>query len=157
MTHAAGNDQVAAAGRWPTAWTAEKQRQAIESLLAGRYEWDEFTRKSVVSPLLLKIGDGERASGQIGRRVDLYFVAYRYARVSSRRSQVAGTVESGSGGRHGSWREAESRSCPSTNSAKRGLTDSQRANDPRWVAVEATLLGKVQLNLDDAKCENAVG
>src|SRR5262245_56084824 len=53
-----------------------QQRQVVESLLAGRYEWDEFTRKSVVSPLLLKIGDGERDSGQTSRRVDLYFVAY---------------------------------------------------------------------------------
>jgi hypothetical protein len=121
------------------------QRQAIESLLAGRYEWDEFARKSVVSPLLLKINDTAREAGQIGRRVDLYFVAYGTLDVlrDDRKLQdqlnqaTAGDME----GENGSVKVLSADEL-----AERGLPSSQGASDPRWIAVEATLLGKVQLN-----------
>lgn len=122
-----------------------QQRQAIESLLAGRYEWDEFARKSVVSPLLLKIGDGERDSGQISRRVDLYFIAYGKLKAlrDDRKLQeqlnlaAAGSDDSGDG---------QIKILSADELASRGLPASQQGNDPRWVAVEARLLSKVQLN-----------
>src|SRR5205809_9351 len=44
-----------------------QQREVIESLLAGKYEWDAFTRKSIVSPFLLKISEGVAESGPIER------------------------------------------------------------------------------------------
>jgi len=124
---------------------AVEQRRAIESLLAGRYEWDEFSRKSVVSPLLLKIDDTTREAGQIGRRVDLYFIAYGTLEVlrDDRKLQeqlnlaAAGETE----GEHGGVKVLSSEEL-----AQRGLPSRQGANDPRWVAVEATLLGRVQLN-----------
>src|SRR5262249_18616447 len=53
-----------------------QQRQVIESLLAGKYDWDTFTRKSVVSPFILKISEGAAESGPIIRRVDIYLVAF---------------------------------------------------------------------------------
>ncbi len=129
---------------------AAAQRQAIESLLAGRYEWDQFTRKSVVSPLLLKIDDLDRESGQVSRRADLYFVAYGKLDIfgDDRKLQehlnLASAGDSESAGSHVTLLTADEL-------AKRGLSASQ-TTDPnhagtRWVAVEATLLNKVQLNL----------
>src|SRR4051812_16621252 len=56
--------------------TAIQQEQAIEAALAGKYNWESFTRKSLVAPFLLRINDEGREAGQIGRRVDLYFITY---------------------------------------------------------------------------------
>ena len=53
-----------------------QQRQVIESLVGGKYDWDTFTRKSVVSPFVLKMSEGTAESGPIIRKVDLYFVAF---------------------------------------------------------------------------------
>ena len=56
--------------------TAAQQKQAIEAMLAGKYNWESFARKSLVAPFLLRINDEGRESGQVGRRVDLYFITY---------------------------------------------------------------------------------
>ena len=56
--------------------SAAAQRNTIETLLAGRYDWDDFTRRAVVSPILLKIADDDPSADEVGRRVDLYFVVY---------------------------------------------------------------------------------
>lgn len=124
---------------------AAAQRKTIETLLAGRYEWSEFVRKSVVSPLLLKIGDTPREAGQVGRRVDLYFVAYGQLDVLQDDQKLqeqlnlaaAGNMESERGG---------VKVLTSEELAARGLPSRQEEADPRWVAVETTLLGRVQLN-----------
>lgn len=132
-----------------------RQRQAIEALLAGRYEWDEFTRKSVVSPLLLKIGDGEPAAGQVSRRVDLYFVAYGELELLRDDQKLQEHLNLASAGDI----EADGRKMKVLSAdelKRRNLTSAQEIGDPRWVAVEATLLGKVQLNLTtrNEKAEN---
>src|SRR5262249_50878212 len=56
--------------------TPQQTRQTIETLLAGKYDWENFTRKSVVSPFLLKISEGSAESGPIIRKIDMYFIAY---------------------------------------------------------------------------------
>jgi hypothetical protein len=125
--------------------SGSQQRQAIEALLAGRYEWDEFSRKSVVSPLLLKVGDGERDAGPTSRRVDLYFIAYGTLEVlrDDRKLQehlnlaAAGDDDSEGG---------QVKILSTEELAGRGLPTRQQTNDPRWVAIEAKLLDKVQLN-----------
>ena len=123
-----------------------EQRQAIESLLAGRYDWEEFTRKSVVSPLLLKIDDGQRKSGQVSRRVDLYFVAYGTLEIFADDRKLQEQLNLATAGDTDS-EERRVTVLSVDELAKRGLTASQSAEDPRWVAIEATLLGKVRINL----------
>lgn len=125
--------------------SGSQQRQAIEALLAGRYEWDEFVRKSVVSPLLLKIGDGERDSGPTSRRVDLYFIAYGTLEVLHDESKLQEQLNLAAAGDEDS-ESGQVKILSTEELAGRGLPTRQQANDPRWVAIEAKLLGKVQLN-----------
>lgn len=124
---------------------AVAQRQAIEPLLAGRYEWSEFTRKSVVSPLLLKIDDSSRQAGHLGRRVDLYFVAYGTLEVLRDEQKMQEQLNLAASGEM-EGEQGGVKVLASDELAKRGLPSRQESTDPRWVAVEATLLGKVQLN-----------
>src|SRR5689334_17884477 len=60
----------------PDGLTPQQTRQTIETLLAGKYDWETFTRKAVVSPFLLKISEGTAESGPIVRKIDLYFITY---------------------------------------------------------------------------------
>lgn len=125
---------------------AAQQRKTIEALLAGRYEWSEFTRKSVVSPLLLKIGDGESSAEGLSRRVDLYFVAYGSLEILRDDQKLQEQLN------QASKDDVEAKGnkvkvLSKDELASRGLNTAQGIGDPRWVAVEATLLGKVQLNL----------
>jgi hypothetical protein len=122
------------------------QRQAIEKLLDGKYDWDNFTRKSVVSPFLLKIAEGEQASNQIGRRVDLYFIVFgSLSKLSSdnflhdQLNLAAATDEDAENG--------SVKILSGEELGKRGLSTSQEPDDPRWVAVESTLLNKVRISL----------
>jgi hypothetical protein len=123
-----------------------QQRKVIETLLAGRYEWNEFARKSVVSPLLLKIGDGERESGQVSRRVDLYFIAYGSLDLLRDDGQLQEQLDLASAG-DAETDDRRIKILSADELTRRGLPANQGATDPRWVAVEATLLGKVRLNL----------
>ncbi len=56
--------------------TAAQQRQLIETLLGGKYDWETFTRKSIVSPFILKLSEGAAESGPIIRKSDIYFIAF---------------------------------------------------------------------------------
>ena len=56
--------------------TETAKREAIAALMGGRYEWETFARRSVVSPFVLKISENDRQAGKIGRQIDLYFIAY---------------------------------------------------------------------------------
>jgi hypothetical protein len=126
--------------------TPEAQRQAIETLLAGRYDWETFTRRSVVAPFLLKISEGAAESGPIGRRVDLYFVAYgdlnalgRNNFLEDRLNLAPDNDESDGGGKAHILTPDELQ--------QRGIAASQGPDGPRWVAVTSTLLSKVRINL----------
>jgi hypothetical protein len=127
-------------------WDAARQRPAIESLLAGRYDWETFTRKSFVSPFLLRISAGEPDSGQVGRRVDLYFVAYGELGSLAgddylhQQLDLAASNESGAEG-------ARVRILPQEELAKRALPGERGAVKTRWVAVNSTLLGKVRISV----------
>lgn len=130
----------------PDGLDGAKQRSTIEALLAGRYEWGEFTRKSVVSPLLLKIGDGATTDQGVSRRVDLYFVAYGSLEILRDDQKLQEQLNKASAD------DVEAKGnkvkvLSKDELATRGLNTAQEIGDPRWVAVEATLLGKVQLNL----------
>lgn len=61
----------------PDGLDAAKQRAIITQLIGTDYSYDEFTRKSVVAPNLLRVGDAKPADPKApARTVDAYFVAY---------------------------------------------------------------------------------
>jgi hypothetical protein len=126
--------------------SAAAKRQAIEQLIADRYSWERFTRQSVVSPFMLKIEDSERAAGRTGRRVDIYFVAYGSLDKLGSEDYLNEQLNLAA---------AESKNDEEDNVhvlnnedlAPRGLPLQRMPDDPRWVAVESTLLGKVRISL----------
>jgi hypothetical protein len=124
---------------------AAKQRQAIEALVAGKYDWETFARKAVVSPFLLKIKDDERESGRIGRQVDLYFVAYGSLNALGSENylqQQLNLTASGEGSE-----DTHVRVLSGEEIRRRGLPESRQPEDARWVSVESTLLGKVRIGM----------
>ncbi len=126
---------------------AQAQRKhAIESLLAGKYDWESFTRKALVAPFLLKINDDGRDSGHVGRRVDLYFITYGSLGAMGGDDYLKGQLnlatanDDGQDGSHVKILSGKELS-------KRGLPFSQQPGSSRWVAVESTLLNKVRIRL----------
>jgi hypothetical protein len=135
--------------------SAADQRRAIEAQVAGRYDWDTFTRKAVVAPFLLKISEGTADSGPIGRRIDLYFVAYGNLKSlvgdDYLQKQLSLAAENDQSGGVGSAKVLSSDELQ-----KRGI-DAKTATDRRWVAVTSNLLGKVRIHLttENQKTESA--
>jgi hypothetical protein len=124
----------------------DAKQQAITALLGGRYDWEAFARKSVVSPFVLKISENDRQAGNIGRQVDIYFVAYgplsKLAGDDYLQKQL-GIAASDSDSANGE----RARMLTADELAKRGLVDKQGGDDLRWVAVESTFLGKVRISI----------
>jgi hypothetical protein len=61
----------------PDGLDAAKQTAIIKGLIGKDYEYGDFTRKSLVAPQLLKIGDITPADPKApGRTVDAWFIAY---------------------------------------------------------------------------------
>jgi hypothetical protein len=123
-----------------------QQRQVIESLLAGRYDWDTFTRKSIVSPFILKISEGSAESGPIIRRVDIYLIGY--GKFDLLRSEdyltkqlnlAANNDDSDNSGRAKLLTVDEMR--------KRNIPADTKPGNPRWMTVTSTLLGKVRISM----------
>jgi hypothetical protein len=57
--------------------TAAQQKAVIEKVIGNDYPYAEFTRKSVVAPNLIRIGDAKPSDPAApARTVDVYFVAY---------------------------------------------------------------------------------
>jgi hypothetical protein len=136
--------------------TTAQQKQAIEAVLAKKYNWESFTRKSLVAPFVLRINDEGRESGQVGRRVDLYFITY--GSLDSMRGDdflkgqlnfAAADEESADGN--------QVRVLSPANLTKRGLPPDQGPGSSRWIAVESTLLNKVRIRLttQNLKSESA--
>jgi hypothetical protein len=126
--------------------TPQQIRQTIETLLAGKYDWETFTRKSVVSPFFLKISEGAAESAPIIRKIDMYFIAYgsldslQGEDYLNRQLNLTGSNDqSDSTGRVKLLKTADLQ--------KRGITASTKPGDPRWIAVSSTLLGKVGISL----------
>jgi hypothetical protein len=115
-------------------------------LIAGRYDWDTFIRKSVVSPLVLKISGGEGESNHVGRQVDLYFVVYApLSKINSEnflQSQLGLGAPASRDGETGRVKVLDNEDL-----RRRGLPASGKPDDPRWVSAELTLLGRVRVSL----------
>lgn len=125
---------------------AGRQRAIVEVLIHGRYDWGAFTRKSVVSPFLLKISEGAAESGPVLRNIDLYFVAFGpLSKLSSedylhQQLSLAATNSS-------SDESSNAKVLTSDELKQRGIVLEQKPDDPRWVAVTSTLLGKVRVRV----------
>jgi hypothetical protein len=124
---------------------AAAQRQAIESLLDGRYDWDAFTRKAVVSPILLKIADNDAASPQVGRRVDLYFVAYGSLDKLGSENYLTDQLNFAESNRN-DQDGARTKLLTNEELSKRSLPTPQKSDDPRWIVTSSTLLDKVRIS-----------
>ena len=124
----------------------DRQRQTIEALVAGRYDWETFTRKSVVSPLLLKISENAAAAGPVVRKVDLYFVAFgsldvlRTDDYLHKHLSLSATTDDGQ-------TAGQAKLLSTDDARKRGLVKGDDKAGPRWVSVNSTLLGKVRIRL----------
>jgi hypothetical protein len=123
-----------------------QQRQVIESLLAQRYDWDTFTRKSIVSPFVLKISEGAAESGPIVRRVDIYLVAFGSFDLLKSEDYLTKQLNLAA---HNDQSETNGQAKMLTvdDLRKRNIAAGTKAGDPRWVAVTSTLLGKVKISL----------
>lgn len=122
------------------------QHAVIEKLIAGRYDWDTFTRKSVVAPFILKISEGDTESGPILRRVDLYLVAF--GSFDSLRSEDYITRQLNlAAGNDQSDTNGKARLLTLDDMTKRGIAADKKPGDPRWMSVTSTLLGKVRISL----------
>jgi hypothetical protein len=123
-----------------------QQKRVIEAILAGKYDWETFIRKSVVSPFVLKMSEGSAESSPIIRRVDIYFVAYGSFEslksedyLNKQLNLAVSNDQSDARGRAKMLTAEELR--------KRGIAAGTKPEDPRWVAVTSTLLGKVRISL----------
>ena len=126
--------------------TAAAQRRQIEAIAEGRNSWEDLTRRTVVAPFLLRTSqDGsEQEQRGLGRRVDLWFVAYGsldtlasdefLSKANSRRlPRIQRMLH-----RLGCLGDADLK--------KRGLPVPSAAEDPRYVAAETTLLERVRVS-----------
>jgi len=125
---------------------AAQQRQAVEAIAEGSHTWEELTRRSVVAPFVLKLPKDENDQGHLGRRVDLWFVAYG----------SMSTLE------NGEWLERQFKATGNETDPEHGAVvkvlegaDLQRhglkaargPEDPQYVFAELTLLDRVRLSV----------
>lgn len=123
--------------------SAAAQRQAIEDAARGKHTWETLTRRAVVAPFLLKITGGEGAKPEVGRRVDLSFVAYGNLDYLGSDEFLSGQflalAEDDAPGNN------RARLLSDNELAERQLPPPKAADDPRWLAAQFTVLDRVQV------------
>ena len=124
---------------------AADQRRALESLLNGRYAWAEFTRRAVVAPFLLKISGDEAGKRQVGRRVDLWFVAYGSLQMLADDEFLSNQLKAldGDGAENG----GRAKLLSTADLATRGIRLTGQIGDPRYVAAELAILDRVRVSV----------
>jgi hypothetical protein len=124
---------------------AAGQRKAVAEVIGERHSWDDFTRKAVVAPLVLKISDEAAQKKQLGRRVDLWFVAYGDLKTLAsddfleRQFASAESDQDAEGG-------SKIKLLTADDLKKRRLRVPEKPEDPRFVAAEVTLLDRVRVS-----------
>jgi hypothetical protein len=121
---------------------ASAQRAAIEAALGDRYSWETFTRKAVVSPILLTVSDSDEKS--IGRRVDLCFVAYGSLDKFKVDDYFSGQLTFATEGRKGA-EGSRAVVLAGDDLASRGLPAAKQVGEPRWVYAEFSVLDRVRV------------
>jgi hypothetical protein len=125
--------------------TAAQQRQAIEALAEGTHSWEDLTRKSVVAPFLFKLPKEESEQG-LGRRVDLWFVAYGNMSTlenSEWLERQFKTTGNETDPEHG----AVCKLLEQSDLSRHGLRAPRGPEDPQFVFAELTLLDRVRLGV----------
>jgi hypothetical protein len=122
---------------------AAAQRAAIEAALGDRHTWETFTRKAVVSPILLTVSDSDDSS--IGRRVDLCFVAYGSLDKFKKDDYFSGQLTFSTDSRNGA-EGARAAVLVGDDLASRGLPAAKQVGEPRWVYTEFSILDKVRVS-----------
>lgn len=132
------------------------QRRQVQSAIEGKHSWDEYTRRAVVAPLVLRISDDSTSDRRIGRRLDLWFIAYgnlnllRTDDFFTRQIGLASADIEADGHSHAKLLTDEQ-------IAKRGLPRPISAADARFVAVQSTLLDRVQLSVTTRNMKSESG
>jgi hypothetical protein len=126
--------------------TAEQQKQAIEGIGDGAHTWEELTRHSVVAPFVFKIHKDETDPSRLGRRVDLWFVAYgNMATLDNsewleRQFKTTGNETDPDNG-------AVVKVLSEADLARHGIKSGQGPNEPQYVFAELTLLDRARLSV----------
>jgi hypothetical protein len=129
----------------PDGLDAAGQRKALSAVIGERHTWDDFTRKAVVAPLVLKISDDAAQKKQLGRRVDLWFVAYgdlktlasdEFLEDQFRATESEQDAEGGS----------KVKLLTDDDLKKRRIPVPKKPSDPRFVAADVTLLDRVRVS-----------
>ena len=119
--------------------SAREQRRQIELLADKRYTWEELTRRAVVAPFILKISQEDETARHLGRRADLWFIAFGdLAKLGtddflSAQFKAAAEDESVSA----------TRLLSNSDLTKRGIPSPVRPEDPRYLSAEVTLAERV--------------
>ncbi len=126
----------------PDGLDAAGQKAVIQKLIGMDYSYEEFTRKSVVAPNLLKIGEAKSADPAVPiRTVDTYFVTYGDFKATEDDKFLDRLVSVGKG-------EGKGKSLTRDELTKRGITlapgDEKREG---YGQVEFDFLEKVRLKL----------
>lgn len=130
----------------PDGLDGANQRKQVESVVEGRYTWDDFTRRSVVAPFVLKISDDKALEQRIGRRVDLWFVAFgdlKSLASDEFLTRQIGITSADSDPANGSRVKLLS----GADLAKRGLAAAKAVEVPQFVAAESTILDRLRLSV----------
>ncbi len=123
--------------------TAAAQRRQIEAIAEGRSSWEELTRRAVVAPFLLRTSEDGSEQRALGRRVDLWFVAYGGLDTLASDEFLKDQFKTAS---EDSENASSARLLGEGDLKKRGLTVPSVAEDTRYVAAEATLLERVRVS-----------
>jgi len=123
--------------------TAAKQRQAIEAIADGR-SWEELTRRSVNAPFVFKISRDENDPSRLGRRVDLWFVAYGNMATLENNEWLEKQFKA-TGNETDPENGVVVKVLTDADLARHGLKLGQGASGPQFVFAELTLLDRVRL------------
>jgi hypothetical protein len=125
--------------------SADEQRKAIEGIPDCGHSWEDLTRKSAVAPFVFKLSTDSDRPDAVGRRIDLWFVAYGSMKVVQSEEFLARLFKSVTS-ESDPDNSSHSRALTETELARRGLTFPKGADTPRFTASEFTLLDRVHLN-----------
>jgi hypothetical protein len=125
--------------------SASQQRQVIEAIPDNCRSWEDLTHRSVVAPYIFKISKADNSQQRLGRRVDLWFVAHGNL-------ATLGNIEF----LQSQFKSARMETSPEngfmikvlteSDLMRRGLMPPRCPEDPRYVATELSLLGRVRIS-----------
>jgi hypothetical protein len=126
-------------------YSADEQRRAVESIPDCGHSWEELTRRSAVAPFVFKLSADSDRPESVGRRIDLWFVAYGSMKVVRSEEFLARLFKSVTS-ESDPDNASRSRALTHAELARRGLIFPKQAGAPRFTASEFTLLDRVHLN-----------